>query len=101
MELIEGLENINEFFDGVFPLLESMRHEIVQLDLTPTKIFQACTISYVVKNDPESKAIKIPAMGVFHLVEAGMQENGAILKRFDVYLDPGEVFARIGEVSKG
>jgi len=33
MELIEGLENINEFFDGVFPLLESMRHEIVQLGM--------------------------------------------------------------------
>jgi hypothetical protein len=55
----------------------------------------------VVKNDPESKVLKIPAMGVFHLVEVGMEENGAILKRFDVYLDPGEVFARIAEVSKG
>jgi hypothetical protein len=31
MELIEGLENINGFFDGVFPLLKSMKHEIVQL----------------------------------------------------------------------
>jgi hypothetical protein len=31
MELIEGLENINGFFDGVFPLLESMKHEIVAL----------------------------------------------------------------------
>ena len=72
-----------------------------KLDLTPTKIFQACTICYVVKNDPESKVLKIPAMGVFHLVEVGMEENGAILKRFDVYLDPGEVFARIAEVSKG
>jgi hypothetical protein len=39
-------------------------------------------------------------MGVFHLAEAGMEENGAILKRFDVYLDPGEVFARIAEVVK-
>jgi hypothetical protein len=33
MELIEGLENINGFFDGVFPLLESMRHKIVQLGM--------------------------------------------------------------------
>lgn len=54
----------------------------------------------MVKNDPESKVIKIPAMGAFHLVEAGMEKNGAILKRFDVYLDPGEVFARIAEVGK-
>lgn len=69
-------------------------------DLTPTKILQACTITYVVKNDTESKVIEIPAMGVFHLVEAGMEENGAILKRFDVYLDPGEVFGRISEVGK-
>jgi hypothetical protein len=38
-------------------------------------------------------------MGVFHLTEGGKkEESGAILRRFDVYLDPGEVFARIGEV---
>ncbi len=54
----------------------------------------------MVKNDPESKVIKIPAMGVFHLAEAEMEQNGAILKRFDVYLDPGEVFARTAEVGK-
>jgi hypothetical protein len=52
----------------------------------------------VVKNDPDNKLIKIPAMGVFGLVEAGKDEGGAILRRFDVYLDPGEVFARISEV---
>jgi hypothetical protein len=39
-------------------------------------------------------------MGVFHLAEAGTEKNGAILKRFDVYLDPGEVFARVAEVGK-
>jgi ABC-type dipeptide/oligopeptide/nickel transport system ATPase subunit len=39
-------------------------------------------------------------MGVFGLVEGG-KEDGAILKRFDVYLDPGEVFARIGKVGNG
>jgi hypothetical protein len=33
MELIEGLGNINGFFDGVFPLLESMEHEIVELGM--------------------------------------------------------------------
>lgn len=44
--------------------------------------------------------IKIPAMGVFHLIDVRKNESGAILKRFDVYLDPGEVFARISEVRK-
>jgi hypothetical protein len=39
-------------------------------------------------------------MGVFHLVDVRENECGAILKRFDVYLDPGEVFARISEVRK-
>ncbi|KAE9374204.1 hypothetical protein N431DRAFT_481474 [Stipitochalara longipes BDJ] len=78
-----------------------MKHEIVELDLTPNKIFQACTISYIVKNDSESKVIKIPAMGVFHLLENGKkEESGAILNRFDVYLDPGEIFAGIAEVGK-
>jgi hypothetical protein len=33
MELIEGLGNIIGFFDGVFPLLESMKHEIVELGM--------------------------------------------------------------------
>jgi hypothetical protein len=38
-------------------------------------------------------------MGVFHLVEDGEKEKGsAILQRFNVYLDPGEVFSRMSEV---
>jgi hypothetical protein len=57
-------------------------------------------ISYIVKNDPENKLIKIPTMGVFHLVEVRKNECGAILKRFDVYWDPGQVFAKISEVRK-
>jgi len=39
-------------------------------------------------------------MGVFHLVEVRKNECGAILKRFDVYWDPGQVFAKISEVRK-
>jgi hypothetical protein len=39
MELIEGLGNIIGFFDGVFPLLESMKHEIVELGMFARFIF--------------------------------------------------------------
>ena len=33
LELIEGLGNIKGFFNGVFPLLESMKHEIIELGM--------------------------------------------------------------------
>jgi hypothetical protein len=59
-----------------------------------------CTITYVVKNDPENLAIKIPAMGVFHIIESGVvnvESGEAVLEKFEVYLDASAVFGRVAE----
>jgi hypothetical protein len=36
----------------------SLSLKLINPDLTETKIFQACAISYVVKNDPENKILR-------------------------------------------
>jgi hypothetical protein len=60
-----------------------------------------CTITYVVKNDPEALAMKIPAMGVFHIIEGGVvdvESEEAVLEKFEVYLDNSGVSARVTEI---
>ncbi|ESZ94539.1 hypothetical protein SBOR_5082 [Sclerotinia borealis F-4128] len=92
-EEVKGVEDIVQFFHKIFPLLKSMKHETVEIDRTGNKIYQSCFITYVVKNDPEEKQIKIPAFGKIFLVEEGEEEGK--LARFEVFLDPSEVFERI------
>lgn len=67
-------------------------------DRVGNKIYQSCFITYVVKNDPEERKMKIPAFGKIFLVEEG-EEKGKIA-RFEVFLDPSEIFARIDTVGK-
>ncbi|KAH6715159.1 hypothetical protein BKA61DRAFT_347630 [Leptodontidium sp. MPI-SDFR-AT-0119] len=100
-ELLVGLDAINTFFGTTFPLLSSMKHEIVNLDVIDNKIYQTCTITYTVKDDPQNRTIKILAMGVFHLVPGADFKSGEpIIERFDVFLDGSEVFGVIGELQK-
>ncbi|KAL5319431.1 hypothetical protein ACEPPN_012484 [Leptodophora sp. 'Broadleaf-Isolate-01'] len=98
----EFVTDINlKFFGTTFPLLSSMKHEIVNLDVIDNKIYQTCTITYTVKDDPQNRTIKILAMGVFHLVPGADFKSGEpIIERFDVFLDGSEVFGVIGELQK-
>ncbi|CZS92882.1 uncharacterized protein RAG0_03390 [Rhynchosporium agropyri] len=99
--LLIGLDAINASFATVFPLLSSMKHEIVNLDTISNKIYQTCTITYVVRDDPQNRTIKIPAMGVFHLVAgADFRSGEPLVERFDVFLDGSEIFGIIGEVQR-
>lgn len=68
-------------------------------DRIGNKIYLSCFITYVAKNDPEEKKIKIPAFGKFFMIEEG--ENKGMIERFEVFLDPSELFAKIMELSKG
>ncbi|KAK0101035.1 hypothetical protein ONS95_012977 [Cadophora gregata] len=100
-ELLVGLDAITEFFDTTFPLLARMKHEIVNLDTIGNKIYQTCTISYGVKDDPYRRTIKIKAMGVVHLVSGADFKSGeALIEHFDVFLDASEVFGIVGEVQE-
>jgi hypothetical protein len=115
--------------DSVLPFLKSMRHEIVdfgnapyhfpsilpipacfphhpkcwsseRIDVINNRIYLRCFITYVVKNDPENKKIRIPVVGVFLLVPES--RNGeAVIESFEAYLDASGVFARVGEVRDG
>lgn len=72
---------------------------LIYVDLVGNKIYESCLLTYIVANDPEEKKIKIPAFGKIFLVEEGQDEAGK-MERFEVYLDPSEVFKRIQEFKK-
>ncbi|PQE08937.1 Cystinosin protein [Rutstroemia sp. NJR-2017a WRK4] len=99
IEEAKGVEEITKFFEAVFPLLKLMKHELVEMDRIGNKVYESCFITYIVANDPEEKKIKIPAFGKIFLVEEGKEEAGK-MERFEVFLDPSEVFARIQELTK-
>jgi hypothetical protein len=62
-------------------------------------IYLSCTITYTVTNDPENVEIITPAFGVFHLDQKARAGEPA-MEEFQVYIDIGPVFARVGEVEK-
>ncbi|TGO40000.1 hypothetical protein BHYA_0044g00420 [Botrytis hyacinthi] len=95
---VKGVDGIRKFFEGVFPLLKSMKHELVDVDRIGNKIYQSVFITYVVKNDPEEREIKIPVLGKMFLLEDGEEEGK--MSRFEVFGNPSEVFARIEDVRK-
>lgn len=69
------------------------------LDTIKDKIYQAASIDYVVKGDPEHRPITISAMGnFFRYPEVG--KDGGKLIRFEVYLDPTPLVGRMMEVEK-
>jgi len=109
-EPVVGLDAIVQFFENIFPLLASMKHDIIDFgislslcltltkqtykikDVAGNKIYLTCTITYVVKGDLKKEKFVIPTLGVYCLEESGE------LKRFEVYIDIGPVMARVGEV---
>lgn len=94
---IYGLQAIKPFFEPQFLGLESMKHEPIDIDLTPTKIHHSCNITYVLKGDPEHKKITISGFSTFFLraasEEAG-EEGKVVLERFQVWLDPAPIGER-------
>ncbi|CZR59021.1 uncharacterized protein PAC_08913 [Phialocephala subalpina] len=111
---VVGLNNIIEFFNAVFPLLSSMSHQTRSLAVSKNTLFLRDYIIYIVKGDPEKKEIKVPALGVFEMVEnagerigrvdlSGKGEGGeaAVVKGLEIYLDASEVFGRIQGVKEG
>ena len=67
------------------------------IDLVGDTIYQACTIKYRARNDPQKEEIIVPAFGVFNLVSFG-NEAGKI-KRAEVYLDPSPLMAALARAA--
>ncbi|KAF7932194.1 hypothetical protein EAE99_003434 [Botrytis elliptica] len=97
-EEVEGVDGIRKFFEGVFPLLKSMKHELVDVDRIGNKIYQSVFITYVVENDSEEREIRIPVLGKMFLIEDGEEEGK--MSRFEVFANTSEVFARIEDIRK-
>jgi hypothetical protein len=114
---VQGLDNLTSFFGPIFKKLELMRHEILYYgkslliysslsmkqvltvncsDLVEDKMYQACTITYRAKNDPNNEEIVVPAFGVFHILPSG--KDAGKMKRAEVYLDPAPLMAAIARV---
>ncbi|EFX03228.1 hypothetical protein CMQ_3157 [Grosmannia clavigera kw1407] len=96
---VHGLNNLIAFFEPTYKMLDSMHHKIAYFDLVGdgSRFYQPCHITYRVKNDPEKEAIKIPAIGVWHLETAG--EDVGKAKQFEVYLDPSPVTAAVARAT--
>ncbi|KAG9239342.1 hypothetical protein BJ875DRAFT_479468 [Amylocarpus encephaloides] len=112
-ETLVGLKSIVNFFEPIFKLLVSMKHTIKDFGVIGEIIYLTCTISYTVANDPENRVIKLPAAAAFRLLGEEEQEETfrkgkvgkedgewACLRAFEVYLDPGPLYGRLGEVEK-
>ena len=82
-------------FEKQFQVIETMNHEVGEVDVLPEKIYQSALITYTVKNDPERKKITLSGMAVFH-----KKINEAYLTAFDVYLDPSPLQERIQMFNK-
>ena len=64
--------------------------------MTPERIYQEAKITYVVKGDPKEDEIIVKGFAVFH---KGYDDER--VRRFDVYGDFSNVYARMAEVQKG
>ncbi|ORY67626.1 uncharacterized protein BCR38DRAFT_427742 [Pseudomassariella vexata] len=93
-----GLEAAKGLFEPQWAKFETMHHEIKDFDLVGgDKIYQACEISWTVKDDPEKETVKIPAMAVFHLVTSG--EERGLIKVFRAYLNTSPLEAAVARAS--
>jgi len=82
-------------------LISAIGEELTKPDLAPTKIHQSCNITYILKGDTEQKKITLPAFGTVFLSEPaeGERGKGAIVKRFQVWIDVAPLAARGAELA--
>ncbi|KAF8637201.1 hypothetical protein AX16_010860 [Volvariella volvacea WC 439] len=105
--VLKGHAAIQAVFDGAFASLSLMKHEILDIALSGTKIYQPANITYQIKNDPTQQLITIPGLAVFHkYIEPNSTtppthwEPETKISRLDVYLDNTPVMERVKEVQK-
>lgn len=94
--VVEGRNNVRAMFEGAFEGLDYMHHEIDYFDFVgPDKLYQACTITYLVKGDDKEKdMIAIPAMLTAWL---RVEEGELKAYRAEIFLDPSRVFGKMAE----
>ncbi|KAI1417430.1 hypothetical protein F5Y13DRAFT_152809 [Hypoxylon sp. FL1857] len=93
MPIINGLDELQNFFAGTWAKLEMMHHEIEDFDMVDNRIYQPCHITWQVKNDPEKEEITVPAFAVVHLVTSG--EEKGLVGRAAYYMDGAPLMAAL------
>ncbi|CAF0729398.1 unnamed protein product [Adineta steineri] len=87
---MKGLEAMHEHFERQNPQLLSMRHTMKNIDVFADHIYAQNEATFIVKNDPEHKEIKIQAICLFW---KNINEKKA--SAIDVYFDPSALIERI------
>lgn len=90
---VTGHAAIIAHFQRQFSGLESMKHDIGHVDITPERIYQEATVTYVVKGDPERRPVEVQGLAVF-----GKGVWDSQMKFFTVYLDLKPLQDRMREV---
>ncbi|KAI8962652.1 hypothetical protein F5Y11DRAFT_322303 [Daldinia sp. FL1419] len=93
MPIFNGLDELRNFFKGVWVKLEMMHHEIESFDMVGDKIYQPCHITWKVKNDPEKETITVPACAIVCLETSG--ENKGLVKKAEYYMDSAPLMAAL------
>ncbi|KAI1391943.1 uncharacterized protein F4822DRAFT_388995 [Hypoxylon trugodes] len=75
--IIQGLENIQNFFVPTWSREELMHHDVDSFDMIDNRIYQECRVTWKVKNDPEKETIVLSAIAVLHLATTG-EEKGLV-----------------------
>ncbi|CAF0828826.1 unnamed protein product [Adineta ricciae] len=87
---MEGAEVLRAHFKRQNAQLLSMRHDLKHIDVFPDRIYVQNEATFVVKNDPERKEIKFPAVCLFW-----KNINEKKSSTIDVYLDPSPLLERL------
>lgn len=67
-------------------------------DLVGSRIYVRLRISYKIITDPKEEVYDIPAFEILDLVQV---EGLLKVKKQEIYLDAGPVFARVGRLGSG
>jgi hypothetical protein len=87
---MKGYQEIHAHFEKQNPQLTSMKHNIHRVDVHSDRIYVQNESTFIVKNDPEQKEIKLKAIAVF---SKNIDEEK--VSSIDVYFDPTPLVERI------
>ncbi len=85
-----GFDQIRSHFENQKLLLTSMKHDIKYIDILFDRIYVQNEATFIVKNDPEQKEIKMKAVCLFW-----KNIDGDKVSAIDVYFDPTPLAERI------
>jgi len=87
---LKGYDQVCEHFQHQRPLLTSMKHKIIHIDVLPDRIYVQNEVTFIVKADPKQEEL---TMKVICLFWKTVNEDKTTM--IDVYFDQSPVAERI------